>query len=46
VHVARGRLRVNGQALGPGDALKIRDEAALVREGGEQAEVLVFDLHP
>jgi quercetin 2,3-dioxygenase len=46
VHVARGRLRVNGQALEAGDALKIRDEATLVLEGGEQAEVLVFDLHP
>ena len=27
VHVARGSLRVNGQQLGAGDALKIRDEA-------------------
>jgi redox-sensitive bicupin YhaK (pirin superfamily) len=46
VHVARGRLRVNGQQLDAGDALKIRDEATLVLEGGEQAEVLVFDLQP
>jgi redox-sensitive bicupin YhaK (pirin superfamily) len=46
VHVARGSLRVNGQQLGAGDALKIRDEAALVLEGGNGAEVLVFDLKP
>ena len=44
VHVARGSLRVNGQQLGAGDALKIRDEATLVLEGGDKAEVLVFDL--
>jgi len=46
VHVARGSLRVNGQPLGAGDALKIRDEATLVLEGGDNAEVLVFDLKP
>jgi redox-sensitive bicupin YhaK (pirin superfamily) len=46
VHVARGSLRVNGQQLGAGDALKIRDEATLALEGGENAEVLVFDLKP
>ncbi len=46
VHVARGSLRVNGQQLGAGDALKIRDEATLVLEGGSDAEVLVFDLKP
>ena len=46
VHLARGSLRVNGQPLQAGDALKIRDEATLVLEGGDQAEVLVFDLKP
>jgi redox-sensitive bicupin YhaK (pirin superfamily) len=46
VHVARGDLSVNGQQLHAGDALKIRDEATLVLEGGKQAEVLVFDLKP
>src|SRR5471032_2106818 len=46
VHLARGILRVNGQQLGAGDALKIRDEATLVLEGGDKAEVLVFDLKP
>ena len=46
VHLARGRLRVNGQLLEAGDAVKLRDEPALLLEGGEQAEVLVFDLRP
>jgi redox-sensitive bicupin YhaK (pirin superfamily) len=43
VHVARGALRVNGQRLGAGDALKT-DARALELDGGEGAEVLVFDL--
>jgi len=46
VHVARGRLRVNGELLEGGDAAKLRGEDRLVLEGGEQAEVLVFDLQP
>jgi redox-sensitive bicupin YhaK (pirin superfamily) len=46
VHLARGSLTVNGQQLNAGDALKIHDEATLVLEGGNQAEVLVFDLKP
>jgi redox-sensitive bicupin YhaK (pirin superfamily) len=43
VHVARGALRVNGQALAAGDALKIAGEA-VVLEQGAAAEALVFDL--
>ena len=43
VHVARGRVTVNGQALQAGDALKTED-GVLEIENGEQAEVLVFDL--
>ena len=43
VHVARGTVSVNGHALGAGDALK-SDSGALVIEGGQGAEVLVFDL--
>ena len=46
VHVARGALEVNGQALAAGDALKLRDEPGLVLRGGQGAEVLVFDLAP
>jgi quercetin 2,3-dioxygenase len=43
VHVARGRITVNGHALGAGDALKA-DGGTLRLEGGQRAEVLVFDL--
>jgi len=43
VHVARGRVSVNGNPLAAGDALKT-DAPAIVLEGGEDAEVLLFDL--
>ncbi len=46
VHVARGALRVNGQALSAGDAVTLAGESRLVIDGGHQAEVLVFDLAP
>ena len=46
VHVARGALRVNDRQLGAGDAVRIEGETALVLEGGNEAEVLVFDLAP
>ena len=42
VHVARGRITVNGHVLGAGDALKT--DGAITIEKGEGAEVLVFDL--
>ncbi|MEY2893684.1 MAG: hypothetical protein RJA98_3592 [Pseudomonadota bacterium] len=44
VHVARGRVQANGQALGPGDALQLSDEPELMLDQGQDAEVLVFDL--
>ncbi|MFM1988399.1 MAG: hypothetical protein RJA99_1356 [Pseudomonadota bacterium] len=44
VHVARGRATVNGHALAAGDALKLVGEPAVEIDGGERAEVLVFDL--
>ena len=43
VHVARGRITVNGHVLEAGDALKTED-GTLELENGEKAEVLVFDL--
>jgi len=43
VHVARGSIEVNGRRLGAGDALKT-DERSLALSGGENAEVLLFDL--
>lgn len=44
VHLVRGELTVNGEALKSGDALQIAKEDKLVIEGGRNAEVLVFDL--
>ena len=43
VHVARGKVEVNGHALAAGDALKT-DAGAIELARGEDAEVLVFDL--
>ena len=44
VHIARGRLVVNGTALEAGDALKASAVTDIVLEKGEGAEVLLFDL--
>jgi quercetin 2,3-dioxygenase len=46
VHLARGSLRANGRPLHAGDALRLEGESQLVLDGGEDAEVLVFDLSP
>ena len=43
VHVARGKISVNGHALQAGDALKT-DGGAVELKDGKGAEVLVFDL--
>ncbi len=44
VHVARGKVRVNGRDLGAGDGAALSDEAAVRIEGVAGGEVLVFDL--
>jgi len=44
VHVARGEVSVNGQALSAGDAARLDGESRLVIDQGRRAEVLVFDL--
>jgi hypothetical protein len=44
VHVIRGEARVNGQALGTGDALEVQGETGLRVEEARAAEVLLFDL--
>lgn len=44
VHVARGAVTVNGQALAAGDALGLVGETRLMLGQGQGAEVLVFDL--
>jgi redox-sensitive bicupin YhaK (pirin superfamily) len=46
VHVARGSLDINGTRLDEGDGVRIRDEQVLKFFGGENAEVLVFNLRP
>ena len=44
VHIARGKITINGQRLDAGDALKLGGVEAIELEGGQEAEVLVFDL--
>jgi redox-sensitive bicupin YhaK (pirin superfamily) len=44
VHVARGSVSLNGQALQAGDAVAVQDESAIALSDGDGAEVLVFDL--
>lgn len=46
VHVARGSLRVNGEMLGAGDAIKFRNIETIDFSDGQDAEVLVFDMRP
>ena len=46
LHVVRGSVTANGHALQAGDALRYRDEPEVRIEGGQDAEVLVFDLPP
>ena len=44
VHLVRGALSVNGNALTTGDAVLIEKESTLSLTDGHDAEVLVFDL--
>jgi quercetin 2,3-dioxygenase len=44
VHVARGEVTVNGQALTAGDALKTTGAIDITLDTGKNAEVLLFDL--
>ncbi len=44
VHVARGKVHVNGTPLSAGDAAKLEHDAAVTLDYGEGAEVLLFDL--
>ena len=44
VQVARGRVEVNGLALGAGDGAALEQESLLTVRGLEASEVLVFDL--
>ncbi|MBL8513041.1 MAG: pirin family protein, partial [Betaproteobacteria bacterium] len=44
VYVARGSVNVNGTALVAGDAVKLIDESKIEIDGGNGAEILLFDL--
>ena len=44
LHVGRGSVEINGQRLAAGDAAKFTDEQRFRLSGGQQAEVLMFDL--
>jgi len=44
VHLVRGALKVNGQALRTGDAAVMADETQIELSEAQDAEVLVFDL--
>ena len=44
VHVARGKVEVNGVALEPGDAVAASGVDRIDLAGGDAAEVLLFDL--
>lgn len=46
VHVASGRIELNGQLLREGDGVRVRKEQVLELSNGRDAEVLVFDLRP
>ena len=44
LHVAKGRVRINGTELGAGDAASFEDERTVRIEGVADGEVLAFDL--
>jgi quercetin 2,3-dioxygenase len=46
VHVARGKVLLNDIALSEGDGGRLRDESQVTISGGENAEILVFNLRP
>lgn len=46
VHLIRGALDVNGHTLRAGDAALLEQETVVTLSGGNDAEILVFDLAP
>ena len=46
VHVARGRLSINGEELSAGDGVRVRRAKQLRFERGSDAELILFDLRP
>ncbi|MEZ5977271.1 MAG: pirin family protein [Planctomycetota bacterium] len=44
LHVAKGRVKLDGEELGPGDGAGIRDAATIELEGVEHADVVLWTL--
>ena len=44
LHLARGKMRLNGRALATGDGAKVVDETRLELVGEAESEILLFDL--
>ncbi|MEW5891976.1 MAG: pirin family protein [Pseudomonadota bacterium] len=44
LHLARGKMRLNGRPLATGDGAKVVDEARLELVGEAESEILLFDL--
>lgn len=44
LHVARGKVKINGTELGEGDGAALTDERTIAIEGVADAEVIAFDL--
>lgn len=44
VHLARGKMRLNGQSMMTGDGAKIADESRLEFVADDETEILLFDL--
>ena len=43
IYLIQGRMRVNGQAMGSGDAAYIRDAGAVVIEAGTTCELALIE---
>ena len=43
LHVATGRVKVNGADLGPGDGIAVQDEERLVLRASENSDVVLWD---
>ncbi|MDQ8935842.1 pirin family protein [Acinetobacter rudis] len=46
IHVAKGRIQINGQMFNAGDAARIRETATLKLSDADKAEILIFDMRP
>jgi len=44
IHVARGAVKVNGNALKDGDGARVENESSIELKDAREAEVLLFDL--